>query len=34
MVLDDSEPCCMLLTPDYLANIKGRDIPTFVFDAG
>jgi non-ribosomal peptide synthetase component F len=34
MVLDDSEPCCMLLTPDYLANIKGRDMPTFVFDAG
>ena len=23
-----------LLTPDYLANIKGRDILTFVFGAG
>ncbi|KAJ1471611.1 hypothetical protein T484DRAFT_1843426 [Baffinella frigidus] len=34
MVLDDSEPCCMLLTPDYLHNIKGKDMPTFVFDAG
>jgi len=34
MVMDDSDPCCMLLTPDYLPNISGRDVPTFVFDAG